>query len=122
MTDVTIELLDPIQGHGGLVKQIVLREPCFREVLKYGEPTSFGRGGDIVYRIENTDTVRSYILASIIVPDDKTAPRLDEILIERLSLADTLRVKAAVLDFFTRAELRTVKPADTSSPQNTSGS
>ena len=109
MADVTIDLADPIQGHGGLVKQITLREPRYREVMKFGEPIARGYDGNIVYTAENIEIIKSYIAALLKAPDDKTTPAVDALLIEQLSIADTLRLKDAVLDFFSQARLRLEK-------------
>jgi Phage tail assembly chaperone proteins, E, or 41 or 14 len=111
MPNVTIKLLDPIMGHGGDVKEIVLREPTYREVMQFGEPWARGysRDNQVVYQAENIETIRSYIEACFV--PNASGPQADVTLIESLSLADTLRVKDAVLDFFTSARAKALASA-----------
>lgn len=108
ITDAVITLVHPIEGHHGVVRQIVLRPPVFREVMNFGEPSSRGyqRTGDVVYVADNWDVIRQYAQALLRRPAaGSNEPRLDSILLENLSLEDTLQIKEAVTGFFTVAGL-----------------
>lgn len=108
ITDAIITLVHPVEGHHGLVKQIALRPPVFREVMNFGEPSSRGyqRTGDVVYVADNWDVIRQYAQALLRHPPvGSTEPRLDAILLENLSLEDTLQIKEAITSFFTVAGL-----------------
>lgn len=110
---VRVPLSRPIDGHGGPVREVILREPTARDFFRLGEPfaQAYGKdGGDgtLVYQAENNDVVQAYLEALIIVPD--------VIVIGGLSLADAMRVKAALLGFFRDArEAQSEMPATPSS-------
>jgi hypothetical protein len=103
-----ITLLEPIVGHGGMVKEIWLREPTARELMSFGDPWSraFSRDG-LVFQSENVEIVKQYVDACVVY--DSPGPKVDELLLEQLGLADGLRVKDAVLGFFTSARLAAQK-------------
>ncbi len=113
----TIELSEPIIVHGGQVKQIVLRDPTYREIMRLGEPFAqgFSRDGSTVFQAENIETIRGYIEALV-------QPPVDGILIEQLGLADTLRLKDAVFGFFSDARLKLSKTTVTSSSSTSTSS
>lgn len=109
MQDTVIVLKEPIAGHGGQVTQIALRPPTYREVMSLGEPVARGysRTGDVIYTAENTDTIRAYAEALLKRPAaGSKEPHLDGVLLEQLSITDTLQLKDAVLGFFTAARLK----------------
>jgi hypothetical protein len=95
---ITIDLSEPITGHEGPLKQLTLREPRFREIMKFGEPFSRGYAtdGSVVYSAENTDAIKGYLEALIQQP-------ANALLLEQLSTTDTLRLKDALVGFFTSA-------------------
>lgn len=116
MAETTIDLDQPIQAHDGLVKQITLREPRYRDVMQFGEPVARGYStdGTIVYTAENIDIIRAYAARLIKNPEDKGEPKVDEQLLGQLGIFDTLRIKDAVLDFFRDARSKIQKSASTS--------
>jgi len=99
MLEKTIDLQEPIVGHDGPISQITLRQPGFREIMRLGEPVSriFTTDGTMVSVTENIDVIRQYIEALV-------RPPANPLLIEQLRLADTMRIKDAVLSFFQPAE------------------
>jgi hypothetical protein len=114
---VTVKLTKPIAGHSGLIKEITLREPRYREIMKFGEPfqRGFTRDGSVAYYVENIDVIRSYIEVLIQAP-------ADALLLEQLETADTLRLKDAVLGFFTTAMSKQSEDTSTSSSSTSTSS
>ncbi len=97
---ITIELSQPILGHGGQVKRLTLREPTFGELAEFGDPVDFGYSKDaqVTYRLLNNVAIKRYFTACLeTIAGD---PSLDSILLEQLSLPDALRIRSLLLDFF----------------------
>ena len=94
----TIELLEKRPGfQDETVERVILREPKAREFFSLGEPTVMARSPDgTVFATERPDVVADYIAACVIEPSSKAV-------LDNLSLADAMRVKAAMLDFFGNA-------------------
>jgi hypothetical protein len=94
--EVKIELVEPITGHEGQIRHVVLREPNAADCWELGEPFVVARNPDgAVYAVENDVTIKRYIERCVVSPNT--------LLLGRLGLADALAVKAALLDFFTKA-------------------
>lgn len=103
MANVTITLADAIEGHDGPIKTITLREPKYADVMALGEPTAYARSeGGMVYHAENEGVVKSYIERLLVEPNDPS-------LLLQVSLADALKLKGAVHDFF-RAARQAISP------------
>jgi len=98
---ITIDLEKPAMVHGSPASRVTLREPGFAEIMKFGEPYSRGYAtdGSVVYSAENTDAIRGYIEALVQEP-------FDGLLVRQFGILDTLKLKDAVLDFFTTARSR----------------
>ena len=109
---VTIKLLDEYLG--GEVSEVILREPTLGDFMAFGEPVSFVQRGDSLYSVENDAAIRSYLEACVLEP--KTSAYL-----RNLGLADAMRVKEALLDFFATARRRLRPPAPSSSPSTSDG-
>jgi hypothetical protein len=94
---VTIALADPIEGHDGKIKTIVVKPADYRTIMRLGEPFEFigTAKGDGQYALEHPDTISSYIEAMV-------EPSVVALL-PQLSMVDTLALKKAVLDFFGQA-------------------
>lgn len=93
----TIPLSEPLAGHEGKITQVIVRSPKAAEFFLYGEPYAYARNRDgTVFTVENAETVKSYIDVLIVEPKDK-------LLIAQLELTDAMKVKEAVLGFFTAA-------------------
>ena len=100
----TIKLSSPVIGHGAPVSSVVLREPTFAEHSVHGDPTIFARNSEGgVYLIENTAVIKAYLEACLVEPKDP-------LLLNQLSLADSIQLKDAMLDFFSDAR-ETLKAA-----------
>jgi hypothetical protein len=99
MANVTVTLITPIEGHEGQIKQIVLRAPKYADVMLLGEPAAYARSTEgMIYQAEKDDVVKSYIERLCIEPKDTA-------LLNQLELADALKLKEAVFDFFLAARL-----------------
>lgn len=95
--NVTVKLVDPIQGHEGPIGEIVFREPKYSDVMALGEPAAFARSeGGMIYQAEKDGIIQAYIERLIVEPKDTG-------LLSQLSLADTLQLKETVFGFFQTA-------------------
>jgi hypothetical protein len=119
MSDLVIELSEPITGHGGLVTEIVLRAPTWRELALYGEPfnlisSAAGNGEAPQYtRVDNQMAINRYIEA-LLKPAEAPAAKIDYGLLNQLCLRDALALKDAVLGFFYAARSTTSSAASNS--------
>ncbi|MDA9465342.1 hypothetical protein [Bradyrhizobium sp. CCBAU 53415] len=115
MANATIILKNPIEGpvtdptsgesRISQIKEIVLREPKYRDVMLLGEPASLARSeGGMLYQAEKDDVVQAYIERLMVVPQDRA-------LLEQVSLADALQLKEAVFGFFQAARKAITPPA-----------
>lgn len=92
-----IKLIRPIEHHGQTINSITLKEPTGGLYAKLGNPRLivYNKDGS-GYHVERDDAIEKYLDASIDHQDGS-------ILLRLMSLADVMRVKAALLDFFTDA-------------------
>lgn len=109
MGEITIDLTEPLDlGGGAAARRVRLREPKAREYLKIGEPILYQRLPDgAVAQIDNDAAIAAYVQALVIEPDIPA-------LIGNLSLADSIRVKDALLDFFRASQVRARSPGENS--------
>ena len=105
MANRTITLLEPIEAPGSgstaamQIKEIVLREPKFPDIMKLGEPSAFGRSeGGIMFTSDKDDVIEAYIKRLMIEPKDTA-------LLNQVGMADTIQLREAVFDFFKVARL-----------------
>lgn len=100
-----ITLKEPIEGpvsEGGKtvigqIKTIHLRPPKWNDVMALGEPAAYARSeGGMVYQAQKDETIAGYVQRLLVEPKDP-------LLLEQLSLEDTLQLRDAVLDFFSAA-------------------
>jgi hypothetical protein len=98
MANTTITLKTPIEGGEGQIKQVILREPRYLDVMSLGEPAAFARSeGGIVFTSEKTDVVQAYIERLVVQPADSA-------LLQQLGLADALQLKETIFGFFAAAK------------------
>jgi hypothetical protein len=107
MGQKVIELLDPIIGHSGPIKTVVMREPKAADFFELGDPIAFARSGDMVYSADKEAVIKAYVDRCVVEPN--------ALLLEQLSLADAMRVRDAVVDFFSDARVKTLPQPATSS-------
>ena len=108
MANKSIDLLTPLLDHSGPVRQVVLREPRAADFFELGDPVAWARSGDMVYSADKDAVVKAYIDRCVVEPKNT-------LLLEQLSLADAMRLRDAVIDFFTDARLKTLPQPATSS-------
>ncbi|WP_454626955.1 hypothetical protein [Bradyrhizobium cenepequi] len=92
-------LTDPTTGENKVtqIREIILREPKYRDIMLLGEPAAFARSeGGMIYQAEKDEVVQGYIERLMISPQDRA-------LLEQVSLADALQLKEAVFGFFQAA-------------------
>jgi hypothetical protein len=106
---ITLTLAEPIVGHEGIIKAIVLRPPNLLEYARFGEPSSVVRGADgsgIV--VDNDTAIAAYVEVCTVEPKETT-------LLEQVGLADAMSVKKAILDFFAAARQARLSPTSPTS-------
>jgi hypothetical protein len=97
MPNVTITLVHPIEGPDGQIKQIILREPRWPDVMRLGEPAAYARSdGGMIYSAEKDDVVHAYVQRLLVEPKDPA-------LLEQVSLTDTLQLRETIFGFFQNA-------------------
>lgn len=111
----TVPLLEPIQGHptetwpDGKIAALVMREPNASEYFAHGEPQILARNPDgTLYTVENDVAVQAYMAACLVEPKDP-------LLLKQLGLADAIKAKTAMLDFFISAREAGAPKKDSSS-------
>jgi hypothetical protein len=108
---VTVTLRDPFEGHSGMVKEIVLREPRAKDYFELGEVRTLTRNDKgNVHLQENGEALQKYFERCI---------QGDALLaISSMSLADSMQVKEAIFGFFDQALLAASPLPATSSSSN----
>lgn len=97
--EIKVPLLDPIGGHGELIREVVLREPKGSDYQSLSDPFIIARNADgSLFPVENPEIIRAYLERCIVSPDP--------LLLAGLGLADAIAVKNALLSFFTEAQAR----------------
>lgn len=114
----TVVLSEPIEGHDDArFSRLVFREPTYRELMALGEPTAraYDVGHGMAYSADKDEVIRQYAEKLLVEP-------ADALLLNQLGLADALRVKEAVLDFFSEARATIMKlgPSSSSATQESS--
>lgn len=98
MSDKTITLQNPVDWHGKSVTQITIREPRGAEHRRIGQPQTmvFSKDG-MAYFVEQPEAIAAYADACLTHEGGK-------VLLNMLSLADSIAVNKAIVGFFTDAE------------------
>lgn len=113
---VTVKLKDPFPGHGGMMDEVVLREPRGRDYIELGDPVSYARADKgLIVHAENDAAIKSYIERCIVSPDALLA-------MANLTLVDMMSVKDALLDFFADARVARLAKTSSSSSSTSDGS
>lgn len=110
-----LDLIKPIDFDGRTVTHLVLREPNARELMVHGEPyiQSCTAEGQIV-SIEDGAAIAAYLDAIVVEPANLP--------LDRVGLADGMRLKDAVLDFFGDARRAGLPTARSASSETSAGS
>lgn len=92
MAAKVIALSREYHGHGVPVSTVTLREPHGWMIVELGDPFEWHTTptGSVV-RVENKDAIRQYLARLLNVGDD---------IINQLVVADVLRIKRELFDFF----------------------
>lgn len=105
MPNKTVQLVDPINTHDGKIAAVEFRPPTATEYWDLGDPVIWAQNPDgSLFPVENSDLMRRYIQRLCVVPKDP-------LLLEQMSLADGMAVKAAVHDFFSEARSASIAAA-----------
>ena len=111
--EIRIPVPEGIITHGGIVHEIILKEPSVETYLELGDIVTIARAPDgSTFWVENGEILRAYIARCLVQPRDPLA-------ISQCSLRIGRAIKGSVLDFF-----RTETSAGEASPtqQTTSSS
>ena len=95
--EIIVELVDTYLD--GELKRVVLREPLGGDLIKFGEPWEMMRVAGNVHPVENSIAISNYLRALLVEPKSY-------IYVEKLSAADMMRVKEALLSFFAKERER----------------
>ena len=111
----TLDLITPFPWGAQTITQIEIREPNGSEFIRLGEPylNSIGDDGRVA-NVEDNEVIRAYCEMLIVTP-----ARLP---LDLLGLADSMRLKDAVLDFFIIARRAGLKGAPKPSSASSDGS
>ncbi len=98
MSSVKITLIEPISLHEQVIKEVEIRQPTYKEYIRFGNPSiwSGSRDGG-VFEVPNLDAIKGYLEACTAFPEPAA--------LNLLSLADSLRVVDVVQGFFDQARL-----------------
>jgi hypothetical protein len=98
MKTVDLDLSSPVKIGDSEFLKITMREPIARDFFDLGEPGFLTRTetGSMVY-VHNEETIRLYMKRCITSPNGVD--------VDALSLADTMRLRDAVLGFFEAARV-----------------
>jgi hypothetical protein len=109
------QLLTPVDFNGQTITHVLLREPNAAEYLQHGEVyiRSMTASGQFV-SVENDAAIAAYL--DVLIVEPKGLPLV------RVSLADGMRLKDAVLDFFGAALKAGSPPVSTVSSEASDGS
>ena len=113
---VRVPLSEPLIGHHGPIREVVLREPTYDEYVSCGgEPYSIGQSADgVLFEVEKPEVIWAYAEACILAPADK-------LLLGAASWRDAREVRKAILGFF-RAPVAVSEPLPTSPTTSSSSS
>jgi hypothetical protein len=101
MSDVTLELSNPIELFGEIISEIDIKEPRAHDYLQLGEPRIFARTPDgSFYAIEDIGVVKQYLSRCISKTDSAGKDIPSQGLIAMMALSDIRRAREAVLGFF----------------------
>jgi hypothetical protein len=85
------------------------REPRAGDILDIGDPLVYARSQDgALIAVENDEKVRKFIERLTL---DDQGRQIDPLILATGSASDLIRIREAVLDFFTQARMRASMPA-----------
>jgi len=91
---ITIKLKKPLEEPGGLVHEVVLREPTYDEYLVHGDPYTVARSaGGLPFITENAEVIATYIRICLVTPKDPQILRQGKARLGK-------EMKEALLSFF----------------------
>ncbi|WP_395696642.1 hypothetical protein [Methylocella sp.] len=118
MKSTMIQLDAPLPWFDKRLDRLLVKEPSGALYLDLGEPRFFVRAADgSVYAVEREDVVAKYLDRLVTLPDGAPIDGGVSSLMRFLPLTDVMRLKQALLDFFTDASSATSreKPGSSSS-------
>ena len=99
------KLLKPIQGHHGMVAEVKLRPPSYRDYMTLGDPSALIVMPGGVLPQEDLGVVQKYIERLLI--------GCDALVLEQADYRDAMVLKAMVMDFFRPASASSSTAAPT---------
>ena len=115
MVAKTVKLTKPFEMFDKLITEVEVTEPTGSAYIDFGEPWLFVRNPEgTFYTVEQPDVVGRYIDSFLKANDDVWGLAVKK----QLCLADMKKVKAALLDFFTDADVEAFSKKSTPSPSD----
>jgi hypothetical protein len=116
MSDIEVDLVEPITVHGQSITRLTFREPRARDIRKHGEVFMYASNGDgQAIAVCQNDTLGAMMAETI------TTPNVTDVHLDDLSLVNFQRCKDAFRGFFDGSIMRAYGLESTSS-SSTSGS
>lgn len=109
MTNTIVKLSRSYESHGKTFDSVTLRPPKWRDYMEIGEIQEPQPGANGVFVVTYPERIEAYALR-LSVGGERAPDGAD---LMSLDLADTMRVREAIIDFF--AEARRQEPSSTSS-------
>lgn len=92
---VTVKLTTPISVDGKPVAEIILKEPGFDLYLQLGDPYTTARSREgTLFMVPRDEIIRDYVEKCLVSPDNPHD------LMQISGLADAMKIRSAVLGFF----------------------
>jgi hypothetical protein len=105
---ITIDLVDPREAHGEMLRQAIIREPGGADYFALGDPFVIARNPDgTLFEVVNEQVVRGYI--------ERLAEKPNASVLMMCGLADAMRIRQAIIDFFYAERAKTSPAPQTSS-------
>ncbi|GJE54581.1 hypothetical protein [Methylobacterium thuringiense] len=96
--NVTIELEEPIEGHGPPITKLVYRSPVWRDVMAVGDAYTVHTSKDGErFLVENHEAIEHYAEVCLVEPKEYSLVQ------SQVGLADAQKVREAIMGFFLRA-------------------
>jgi hypothetical protein len=93
---VTVKLSAPITAHDKVISSLTFREPNYNDYIALSDPVILAQNADgSLFPVENGETIRQYVERCLI--------EVDPLLLGELPLADAIKIKRAITDFFADA-------------------
>jgi len=99
----TIALSQPHATPKGAITKVILREPTFGMLQRYGDIRTFAQRGGTGFFITNDEAVSNYLRSCLVEPQDLS-------FLEGVCLQDALTIRDTLISFFMVADAPITNP------------